>query len=305
MLIFDEVQCGVGRTGEPFAPTLRRDARHDHDCQGAGKGFPCAAVMMSAQVAAAVKLDALGTTFGGGPMACAAIEAVIEAIESERLLERVRRYRLQARNCIVGPVTATRAPASSSACAPRGRRRRCSGAARARHPRRHQRRSAHPAPAAAVHPRGGARGPAARCARGPAALKRFLDLADSRARTSPRCSSSAAPEWSTRAAGATGKVLGLLFFNPSLRTLASFQAAMARLGGTSFVITPGQGTWQLETSHGVVMDGAAAEHMREGLPVLASYCDALGIRAFADGWICEADLAETKFSAMARSSTSR
>ena len=36
-----------------------------------------------------------------------------------------------------------------------------------------------------------------------------------------------------------GKILGLLFFNPSLRTLASMQAAMAKLGGTSFVVTPG------------------------------------------------------------------
>jgi N-acetylornithine carbamoyltransferase len=96
-----------------------------------------------------------------------------------------------------------------------------------------------------------------------------------------------------------GRVLGLLFMNPSLRTLASFQAGMARLGGSSFVITPGQGTWQLETRDGVVMDGAAAEHIREGLPVLASYCDVLGIRAFADGRDLAADLAETKFKAMA------
>ena len=58
---------------------------------------------------------------------------------------------------------------------------------------------------------------------------------------------------------------------------------MARLGGTSFVITPGQGTWQLETRLNAVMDGAAAEHIREGIPVLASYCDALGVRAFAEG----------------------
>jgi N-acetylornithine carbamoyltransferase len=96
-----------------------------------------------------------------------------------------------------------------------------------------------------------------------------------------------------------GRVLGLLFMNPSLRTLASFQAGMARLGGSSFVITPGQGTWQLETRDGVVMDGVAAEHVREGLPVLASYCDVLGIRAFADGRDLAADLAETKFKAMA------
>jgi len=60
----------------------------------------------------------------------------------------------------------------------------------------------------------------------------------------------------------TGKILGLVFFNPSLRTLASFQAGMARLGGSSFVITPGQGTWQLETRLNAIMKGAAAEHIR-------------------------------------------
>jgi N-acetylornithine carbamoyltransferase len=96
-----------------------------------------------------------------------------------------------------------------------------------------------------------------------------------------------------------GKILGLVFFNPSLRTLASFQAGMARLGGTSFVITPGQGTWQLETRLGVEMSGAAAEHIREGIPVLASYCDALGIRAFAEQKDLRTDLAETTFQSMA------
>ncbi len=96
-----------------------------------------------------------------------------------------------------------------------------------------------------------------------------------------------------------GKVLGLLFLNPSLRTLASFQSGMARLGGSSFVITPGQGSWQLETREGVVMNGAAAEHIREGLPVLASYCDALGIRAFAEGKDLASDLADRQFGAMA------
>ena len=96
-----------------------------------------------------------------------------------------------------------------------------------------------------------------------------------------------------------GRILALLFFNPSLRTLASFQAAMARLGGSSFVINPGHGSWQLETRPGVVMDGAAAEHVREGIPALASYCDALGIRVFAEGRDLESDLAETTFNSMA------
>lgn len=97
-----------------------------------------------------------------------------------------------------------------------------------------------------------------------------------------------------------GRVLGLLFFNPSLRTLASCQVAMARLGGGSFVIHPGQGSWQLELRDGVTMDGAAAEHVREGLPVLASYCDALGVRLFATGRDLAADLAERDFAALAR-----
>jgi N-acetylornithine carbamoyltransferase len=96
-----------------------------------------------------------------------------------------------------------------------------------------------------------------------------------------------------------GKILGLLFFNPSLRTLASFQAGMARLGGSSFVITPGHGTYQLETRLGTMMNGAAAEHVREGIPALASYCDVLGIRAFADGKSLTDDVAETRFNAMA------
>src|SRR5204863_488985 len=85
----------------------------------------------------------------------------------------------------------------------------------------------------------------------------------------------------------------------SLRTLASLQAAMARLGGNSFVITAGQGSWQLETRPGVVMDGAAAEHVREGIPALGAYCDALGIRAFAAGRDLASDLADTTFNAMA------
>lgn len=96
-----------------------------------------------------------------------------------------------------------------------------------------------------------------------------------------------------------GKILGLLFMNPSLRTLASFQSGMARLGGSSFVISPGAGSWLLETRQGAAMNGAAAEHVREAIPVLASYADALGIRSFAGGTDLAADLADETFRAMA------
>ena len=132
-------------------------------------------------------------------------------------------------------------------------------------------------------------------------MKRFLDLADlSRDEVLSLLELARRLERQPEPRSLTGKILGLLFLNPSLRTLASCQAAMARLGGSSLVINPGQGSWQLETRTGVVMDGAAAEHVREGIPVLASYCDALGIRAFAEGRDLAADLAETTFTAMAR-----
>ena len=108
LLIFDEVQCGVGRTGYPFAANLY-GVMPDMltTAKALGNGFPCAALLMSARVAQTLTLDSLGTTFGGGPMACAAIEAVIDAIECEQLLARVRRVGAYIRaSCIVGPVIA-------------------------------------------------------------------------------------------------------------------------------------------------------------------------------------------------------
>jgi N-acetylornithine carbamoyltransferase len=132
-------------------------------------------------------------------------------------------------------------------------------------------------------------------------MRRFIDLADfSRDELLGLLELARRLEARPEPHALAGKVLGLLFMNPSLRTLASFQSGMARLGGASFVITPGSGTWQIETRDGVVMDGPAAEHVREGVPVLASYCDALGIRSFADGKDLAADLSEQKFCAMAR-----
>ena len=107
VLIFDEVQCGVGRTGHPFAANLYGVMPDMITAAKAlGNGFPCSALLMSDKAAKAVKLDALGTTFGAGPMACAVIEAVIDAIEKEDLLANVRRVaQYIRRTCIVGPVT--------------------------------------------------------------------------------------------------------------------------------------------------------------------------------------------------------
>jgi N-acetylornithine carbamoyltransferase len=132
------------------------------------------------------------------------------------------------------------------------------------------------------------------------AMKHFLDLADlGRDEVVDLLALADRLKQHPEPRALAGRVLGLLFLNPSLRTLSSFQVGMMRLGGTSFVITPGQGTWSIELQPGVVMDGGAAEHIREAIPVLASYCDALGIRAFAEGRDLAADLAETQFRAMA------
>jgi ornithine carbamoyltransferase len=131
-------------------------------------------------------------------------------------------------------------------------------------------------------------------------MRRFVDLGDfSREELLALLELARRLEREPEPRALAGKILGLLFFNPSLRTLASFQAAMARLGGNSFVINPGHGSWVLETRSGAVMDGAAAEHVREAIPALASYCDAIGIRMFAEGRDLTADLAETAFNSMA------
>jgi ornithine carbamoyltransferase len=130
-------------------------------------------------------------------------------------------------------------------------------------------------------------------------MNRFIDLANfSREQVLDLLALAQALQDKPEPRALAAKVLGLVFLNPSLRTLASFQAGMARLGGSSFVIMPGQGTWQLETKTNAIMKGAAAEHIREGIPALASYCDALGVRAFADGKQLESDLNETLFGAI-------
>jgi acetylornithine/succinyldiaminopimelate/putrescine aminotransferase len=107
LLIFDEVQIGVGRSGHPFAANLY-GVMPDMitTAKALGNGFPCGALLMAPAVTAAIKLEGLGTTFGGGPMACAVIEAVIDAIETEGLLANVQRVSKYLRDtCSVGPVT--------------------------------------------------------------------------------------------------------------------------------------------------------------------------------------------------------
>lgn len=80
--------------------------------------------------------------------------------------------------------------------------------------------------------------------------------------------------------GLEGKTLGAVFFNPSLRTRASFEVGMFRHGGHMLNLEPGKGVWAFETRRGIVMDDDKAEHVAEAAAVLGRYCDALGVRAF-------------------------
>jgi len=96
-LIFDEVQTGAGRTGRWFfgghagvEPDLVTCAK------GIGGGFPIGAVIASGALSAQVKEGDQGNTFGGGPMACAAVCATFAILEEEKLVENAARLGAQA-----------------------------------------------------------------------------------------------------------------------------------------------------------------------------------------------------------------
>lgn len=83
--------------------------------------------------------------------------------------------------------------------------------------------------------------------------------------------------------GLAGKVLAMVFLDPSLRTRASFETAMFLHGGHAVILEPGKGSWSLETEIGAVMDGANVEHLVEAARVLGRYADALAVRTFPKG----------------------
>lgn len=87
LLVYDEVQTGMGRLGRPFAagqhgvhPDMVTLAK------GIANGIPMGATLVSGGVAARIALGDMGSTFGGGPVACAALEAVLDTIEAEGLV---------------------------------------------------------------------------------------------------------------------------------------------------------------------------------------------------------------------------
>ncbi len=90
LLIADEVQCGIGRCGSFFAiqasgvvPDLLTTAK------GIAGGFPCGALLLTEAVADGVARGDLGTTFGGGPLACALIEATVNEVTKDGFLDGV------------------------------------------------------------------------------------------------------------------------------------------------------------------------------------------------------------------------
>ncbi len=94
VLIFDEVQTGVGRTGEWFFAGSRAAAGVVPDiitlAKALGSGVPVGACLVNDCVASVIKENELGTTFGGGMLAMAAVGATLEAIEVEHMRENVR-----------------------------------------------------------------------------------------------------------------------------------------------------------------------------------------------------------------------
>ena len=107
LLIADEVQSGIGRSGQFFAvQAYQLDPDILTSAKALGGGIPCGAVLCSHTIAAKFGPGDLGSTFGGGPIAAAAIAATIDAIEDEQLLMNVRRAEARIREkCVVGPVT--------------------------------------------------------------------------------------------------------------------------------------------------------------------------------------------------------
>jgi acetylornithine/N-succinyldiaminopimelate aminotransferase len=92
VLIFDEIQCGIARTGALFAkdhyevqPDIMTLAK------GLGSGLPVGAILSNEKVSSAIEFGDHGTTFGGNPMACAAGLATLEAIEEEDILRKTTR----------------------------------------------------------------------------------------------------------------------------------------------------------------------------------------------------------------------
>ncbi|MGB4845754.1 MAG: acetylornithine carbamoyltransferase [Ferruginibacter sp.] len=104
-----------------------------------------------------------------------------------------------------------------------------------------------------------------------------------------------ADPFSAKALG-VGKRIGLLFFNPSLRTRLSTQIAAANLGMDAIVFNVDKEGWALEFAEGAIMNGTTVEHIKDAAPVLGQYFDILCVRTFPALQNREEDYSETVIS---------
>ena len=99
LLIFDEVQCGVGRTGKLFAYQWSK-IKHDilATAKGIGGGFPIGACLVTNKVSKGMKFGSHGSTFGGNPLACSVANKVLEIISKKNFLNNMNKNALFFRN---------------------------------------------------------------------------------------------------------------------------------------------------------------------------------------------------------------
>jgi acetylornithine/succinyldiaminopimelate/putrescine aminotransferase len=107
LLILDEVQTGMGRLGQPYAAGKYR-VRADllTTAKGLASGVPMGALLMTEEIADSVKPGDLGSTFGGSPLACAALLATLDVIRDERLMARALIAEAQIRQSLAGSCVA-------------------------------------------------------------------------------------------------------------------------------------------------------------------------------------------------------
>ena len=99
------------------------------------------------------------------------------------------------------------------------------------------------------------------------------------------------------------KTVGLIFFNPSLRTRLSSVKAAYNLGAQAWVLNAGADSWTLEMADGAVMNGGTQEHIKDAIAVMSQYCDVLGVRTFPTLTNREEDYDEVIFNKILRYAT--
>src|SRR4029079_3816502 len=106
LLIFDEVQTGIGRTGNWFFAGSDLSGGVVPDiitlAKSLGSGVPVGACLVNDKAAGAIKVNDLGTTFGGGMIAMAAVLATLEAIEHDGMIENAQKIEMYLRDSLAG-----------------------------------------------------------------------------------------------------------------------------------------------------------------------------------------------------------